>query len=395
MITMTCLIFWMPELPLDACAEAGAPMPVPAVSATRATTPARPVTRVGITGPILPSPTHRNRQGRVRAARSHPHADYRRPVRTVTHSGGRAVKAVRVVRHGAPTDALEVQDIPVPDVGPGEVRIAVSAASLNFGDIARCRGTLASVQGQVPFTLGMDVCGVVDAVGPGAEEWLGRRVVAMTNQSFGGMAEAALSALTSVFDAPPELDDLEAAAFTLPFHTGYLALHRRAHLTAGEALLVVGGASAVGTAMIQLGVAAGAQVIAIAGGPEKARLCEELGATAIDHTADDIFDRVMALTHDRGAEVVVDLVGGERTETIWTCVAREGRYLPVGYNDDPESGATGRPLRKVSMGNFSVLGVMLGYTEMPVEFRKFGVNTFPPKVGREVHSALLELVAAG
>jgi len=303
------------------------------------------------------------------------------------------VKAVRVVRHGAPMDALEVQDIPVPDVGPGEVRIAVFAASLNFGDIARCRGTVASVMGQVPFTLGMDVCGVVDAVGDGAERWIGRRVVAMTNQSFGGVAEAALSSLASVFDAPPELDDTEAAAFTLPFHTGYLALHKRARLTAGETLLVVGGASAVGTAMIQLGVAAGARVIAVAGGPEKARLCEELGATAIDHMAEDIFDRVMALTDAHGAEVVVDLIGGEQTETIWTCVAREGRYLPVGYNNDPESGATGRPLRKVSMGNFSVLGVMLGYSEMPIEFRRFGVNTFPPEVGREVHGALLELVA--
>jgi len=299
------------------------------------------------------------------------------------------------VRHGAPTDALEVQDIPVPEVGPGEVRIAVSAASLNFGDIARCRGTVASVMGQVPFTLGMDVCGVVDAAGDGAEEWIGRRVVAMTNQSFGGVAEAALSSLTSVFDAPPELDDIEAAAFTLPFHTGYLALHKRARLIAGETLLVVGGASAVGTAMIQLGVAAGAEVIAIAGGPEKGRLCEKLGATAIDYTTDDIFDRVIALTDGRGADVVVDLIGGEQTETIWTCVAREGRYLPVGFNNDPESGLTGRPLRKVAMGNFSVLGVMLGYNEMPIELRKFGINTFPPEVGREVHGALLALVAAG
>ena len=305
------------------------------------------------------------------------------------------MKAVQVVRHGAPKDALEIRDVPVPEAGPGEVRVVVSAASLNFGDIARCRGTVASVMGQVPFTLGMDVCGVVDAAGDGAGEWIGRRVVAMTNQSFGGVAQAALCSRTSVFDAPPELDDIEAAAFTLPFHVGYLALQKRARLVAGETLLVVGGASAVGTAVIQLGIAAGAEVIAIAGGSEKGRLCEKLGATAIDHTTDDIFDGVIALTDGRGAEVVVDLVGGERTETIWTCVAREGRYLPVGFNDDPESGLTGRPLRKVSMGNFSVLGAMLGYNEMPIELRKFGINAFPPEVGREVHGALLALVASG
>jgi NADPH:quinone reductase len=305
------------------------------------------------------------------------------------------MKAVRVVRHGAPSEALEIEDIPAPDVGPGEVRIAVSAASLNFGDIARCRGTVASVMGQVPFTLGMDVCGVVDAAGDGAEHWLGRRVVAMTNQSFGGIAEAALSSLTSVFDAPPELDDVEAAAFTLPFHTGYLALHRRARITAADTVLVVGGASAVGTAMIQLGVVAGAQVLAVAGGAAKGAVCEELGATALDYTSEDIFDRVMELTGERGADVVVDLIGGERTETMWTCVRREGRYVPVGFNDDPESGLTGRPLRKVSMGNFSILGVMLGYTEMPLGLRKFGINTFTPDVGQEVHQALLALVAAG
>jgi len=76
-------------------------------------------------------------------------------------------------------------------------------------------------------------------------------------------------------------------------------------------------------------------------------------------------------------------------------MAREGRYVAVGFNDDPESGLTGRPLRKVSMGNFSVLGVMMGYNDMPVDFRRFGLNTFPPAVGREVHAALLELVGAG
>ncbi len=152
------------------------------------------------------------------------------------------MRAVRVVQHAAPLEALELQDIETPTPGPGEVLVAVSAASLNFGDIARCRGTVASVMGQVPFTIGMDVCGVVEAAGAGGEEWIGRRVVATTVQSFGGVADYALAGVNGVFDAPPEFDDVQAAAFTLPFHTGYLAVQRRAKLQAGEELLVIGGA---------------------------------------------------------------------------------------------------------------------------------------------------------
>ena len=306
------------------------------------------------------------------------------------------MRAVRVVRHGRPTEVIEVQDVPVPDVEPGMVRVAVSAASVNFGDIARCRGGVASVMAQPPFTLGMDACGVVDAAGAGAERWVGRRVVAMCAMSLGGMADRALAPATGVFDAPPELDDVEAAAFLLPFHTTYLALHLRAGLRAGETLLVVGGASSLGTAAIQLGVAAGARVIAVAGGPEKGKLCQELGAeVAIDHHSEDVFERVMAHTGERGADVVCDLVGGPGTEAIWTCVAYEGRYLPVGFNDDPESGLTGRPLRKVSMGNFSVMGVMLAYMPASLPMRQFGVVANPPERGAEVHAAVSKLVADG
>src|SRR5438105_12536885 len=125
--------------------------------------------------------------------------------------GGCRVRAVRVVRHGRPTEVIEVQDIPVPEVEPGGVRIAVSAAPINFGDIARCRGGVASVMAQPPFTLGMEMCGVVDAAGAGAEHWVGRRVVAMCAMSFGGMADVALAPVAGVFDAPPELDDVESA----------------------------------------------------------------------------------------------------------------------------------------------------------------------------------------
>lgn len=305
------------------------------------------------------------------------------------------MRAVRVVRHGSPLEALEILDVPVPEPGAGDVRVAVAAASLNFGDIARVRGGVASVMAEPPFTLGMDVCGVVEAAGPGAEGWIGRRVVAMCTQSLGGMAELALAPATSVFDAPPELDDVEAAAFTLPFHVSHLALSRRAHLRAGEHVLVVGGASAVGTAAIQLGVAAGAHVLAVAGGREKGRLCTELGASRAIDRDDDLFDAVMEATGGQGADVAFDVVGGDGTETVWTTMARGGRYLAVGFNDDPRSGLTGRPLRKVSMANISVLGVILAYLDAPPEFRRFGVNPFPPEVGAEVHAELCELVAAG
>jgi NADPH2:quinone reductase len=306
------------------------------------------------------------------------------------------MRAVRVTRNGPPIDVVEVQDVEVPDVEPGHVRIAVSAASINFGDIARCRGGVASVMAQPPFTLGMDVCGVVDAAGDGAEQWVGRRVVAMCAMSLGGMAEHAIAPVNGVFDAPAELDDVEAAAFTLPFHTSWLALHRRARIASGEHLLVVGGATAVGTAAIQLGVAAGAHVMAVAGGAEKGELCRSLGAElAIDRDADDVFDAVMAHTGEHGADVCVDMVGGAATEATWTCMAHEGRYVPVGFNDDPESGLTGKPLRKVSMGNFSVHGVMLSYNEAPAFLRKFGVQPNPVSLGAEVHGALCQLVSAG
>lgn len=306
------------------------------------------------------------------------------------------MRAVRVVRHGEPTQAIEVRDdVPVPDAGPGKVRVAVRTASLNFGDVARCRGGVAAVMAEPPFTLGMDVCGTVDAVGEGIDPGLvGSRVVGIADMSLGGLAEHAVCG--TVFSAPPELDDVEAAAFTLPFHLGHLALHERAGLQAGEVVLVRSGASAVGTAAVQLAVAAGATVIATAGGPEKTALCADLGAThVVDHATEDVFDAVMAATDGHGADVIFDPIGGDQTETMWTCAARGGRYLPIGFNDDPESGLTGRPLRKASMANVTIVGVVLAYLDAPIEFRRFGIKPFPPHVGREVHARLLALLARG
>lgn len=307
------------------------------------------------------------------------------------------MKALQVREHGDPAEVLEVVDLAVPEPGPGQVRVQVRAASLNFNDIDRCRGGLVSVPTPPPFTLGMDVCGVVDAAGAGAETWIGRRVVAITQNATGGLAEYALAPATSVFDAPPELDDAEATAFILPFHTGALALFHRARLQEGETLLVHSGASGLGTAAIQLGAVVGAHVLATAGSPEKLALCRKLGAElAIDHTKDDFVEAVLGHTGDAGADVVYDLAGGDFVMPSWRCVARDGRYVAVGYADDPENGMTGRPLRMTCIGNFSVVGVMLAWVDHnDPAMRRFGFNPFGRDTADEIHGRLTALVADG
>lgn len=307
------------------------------------------------------------------------------------------MRALQVTRHGDPADVLAVAEVERPEPGPGEVLIRVAAAALNFNDIARCRGTLVSVAKDPPFTLGMDLCGVVEAAGEGAGRWVGRRVVAVSKDALGGIAEYAVAPAGGVFDAPPELDDAEAAAFLLPFHTTHLALFRRGGLTAGETLLVHSGASGLGTAAIQLGRSAGARVIATVASREKAELCRELGADlVVVHTEEDFVEAVLGATGDVGADVVCDLAGGGFVATSWQCVAREGRYLSVGYTDDAENGMTGRPLRMASIGNFSIVGVLGAWVDdLDPGMRRFGFNPFSRADGDAVHDDLLRLVASG
>lgn len=307
------------------------------------------------------------------------------------------MKALQVYRNAAPLEALRVADIEKPEPGPGQVRIKVAAASLNFNDIDRCYGRRISVPLTPPFTLGMDACGVVDAAGAGAEQWIGKRVVGLTFFSTGGLAEYAIAMAASVFDAPPAFDDAEAAAFIIPFHTAYLALIRRAHLSAGETLLVHSGASSVGSAAIQIGVAAGARVFATAGSAEKADYCRALGAEfVINHREQKFDEAILDYTNNVGANVILDLAGGEFVEPSWRCVALEGRYVAAGFADDEANGYTARPLRPTCAANFSVIGVMLAWAAaVPPEMRRMGFNMFGRDVADSVHNALLQWIEQG
>jgi NADPH:quinone reductase len=307
------------------------------------------------------------------------------------------MRALQVTRHGAPGEVLAVAEVEVPEPGDGEVRIRVHAAALNFNDKDRCRGTLVSVTRDPPFTLGMDVCGTVDAAGADVQHLLGQRVVAISKDALGGIAEFTVAPAVSTFEAPPELDDTEAAAFLIPFHTTHVALFRRGRLVSGETLLVHAGASGLGTAAIQLGVAAGARVIATVSREAKAELCRSLGAdVVVVHTERGFVEAVFEATDEVGADVVCDLAGGDFVAKSWQCTAREGRYLAVGFADDDANGMTGRPLRMASIANISIVGVLGAWVDdLDPGMRRFGFNPFTRADGDEVHAALLSLVSAG
>jgi NADPH2:quinone reductase len=308
------------------------------------------------------------------------------------------MKAWRVHRYGRPSDALRMDDIDVPSAGPGQVLVRTAATVLNFNEVDGCRGRYLTVNPALPYTLGMEVVGEVERAGPGAEEWVGRRVMATAAGAFGGHAEHVVASADMTFAAPSVLDDLEAAAFFFPFHLAHLGLHQRGALEPDETVLVHAGAGGVGSAAVQLAAAIGARVIATAGGPEKTALCRTLGAAhAIDYRTTDFVDAVLDTTGGKGVDLVFDGVGGEVGERSLRCLAYNGRYMIIGFSSgiEAEERAAVTP-RTLCFGNFSVGGVLLSYSSDPVVFRRHsGFNLTPRHVGDRVQSRLVELLEAG
>ncbi|GAA1976325.1 NADPH:quinone oxidoreductase family protein [Catenulispora subtropica] len=259
------------------------------------------------------------------------------------------MKAWQVPTHGEPADVLRSTDVPAPAPGPGQVLVKVRAAALNFPDVLMCRGQY-QVQPPLPYTPGVELCGeVVDT---------GERVIGMPVLPHGALAEYTVVASDSAYPAPPALDDAEAAGFLLAYQTGWFGLHRRAHLQAGETLLVHAAAGGVGSAAVQLGKAAGARVIAVAGGEAKADAARALGAdVVIDRHEQDFVAAVKDATGGRGADVVYDPVGGAAYQGSTKCVAFEGRIIVVGF----AGGVIPSPaLNHALVKNYSILGLHWG-----------------------------------
>lgn len=308
------------------------------------------------------------------------------------------MKAWRVHRYGPPSKALELDDVETPEPQTGEVRVQVAATVLNWNDIDGCHGRYETVKPPLPYTLGMEVVGRVDAAGEGAESWIGRRVMTTPRAATGGYAQQAVAPADMTFRVPDSMTDEDAAAFYFPYHVSGIGLLERAKLQPGESVLVHAGAGGIGSAAIQLARATGAEVIATCGSPEKVAFCRELGADlAIDYNAEDFAELVNDRTGGRGVDVVLDTVGGSVTEQSWRCIALHGRHLIAGFSSgierEDEKWMTLRPL---VFGNFNLMGVIMSYSQDPKPIKRAtGWNFLPLADARAMHEHLIELYERG
>lgn len=282
------------------------------------------------------------------------------------------MQAWRVHRNGEPGEVMRLEETDRPTPGDGQVLVEVRAANVNFPDALLCRGQY-QVRPPLPFTPGVEVCGTTED---------GRRVLATPALPHGGFADYVVADETALLPAPDALDDAEAAALHIGYQTGWFGLHRRARLQPGETLLVHAAAGGVGSAAVQLGRAAGAKVIGVVGGPEKAAVARELGCDlVIDRRSEDIVAAVKDATGGRGADVVYDPVGGDAYAKSTKCVAFEGRILVVGF----ASGVIPTPgLNHALVKNYSVVGLHWGL-----------YNTKDPAAVRACHDELTELAEQG
>lgn len=235
-------------------------------------------------------------------------------------------------------DALVLRDLPQPQPGPGEVRIAVRAIGVNFPDTLIIRD-LYQYRPDRPFAPGAELAGVVDAVGPGTEGLdVGDRVMALP--MWGAMAEAVCLPAADCHRLPEAVSDAQAAALQMTYGTALYTLTQRGGLVAGETVVVLGAAGGVGLASVELAHALGARVIACASTDDKLCIAREYGADEgvlypagdMDRDAQRAFatDLRAALGPD-GADIVVDIVGGGYTEPALRCSAWGGRVLIVGF----------------------------------------------------------------
>lgn len=225
---------------------------------------------------------------------------------------------------------LQVQQLPDPVPGAGEVVIEVKAAGVNFPDALMVMGQY-QVKPPLPFTPGAEAAGIISAVGEGVGHLqVGQRVVSFTGT--GAFATHLKAKASAVMPIPDGLDFDVAATLPLAYGTTMHALVNRGQLAAGETLLVLGAAGGVGLAAVMIGKALRARVIAAAGSDEKVALAVSHGADAgFNYATQDLREQIKTLTEGKGPDVIFDPVGDKYAEPAFRSIGWQGRYLVVGF----------------------------------------------------------------
>ncbi|EYB67164.1 zinc-binding alcohol dehydrogenase [Deinococcus phoenicis] len=288
------------------------------------------------------------------------------------------MKAMLVERLGPP-DVMELRGVPVPQPGPGEVRLKVEAVGINFADVLAVAGEYLT-RTRLPYTPGMEFAGTVDALGEGVTGvQVGQRVASLGGR--GGLAQYALSPAAALIPVPGNLTAAQAAAFPVSYFTAYHGLRTLGHGKAGEWVLVQAAAGALGTASIQLAKALGMNVIAMASTEEKLQLARDLGAdvTLLQDDPERV-QKVRDAAGSKGVPLILEVVGGRRFQESLDMAANRGRIIVIG-NASREQ-ASLRPVELMKR-NLTVTGLWL--TSLMGD----------QEATREAAQALTPLVASG
>ena len=259
--------------------------------------------------------------------------------------------------------------------------VKVLAAALATPDVTMATGEY-PVPIERPYVSGQEAVGIVEHASPDLQQWLGKRVMGFTSQPFGSFAPRAVMFPPAFYPVPESLSDEEAAAFVIPSHTAYHAVHRRGQVQSGETVLILGAAGGVPSAALQLCVAAGCRVIAVAGGADKVAFCRELGAEiAIDHEQEDFCEAVQRKVGPNAVNAIVDFVQGEPGKRARPLLHVEGRHVLAGH----AAGLIPIHPNEFYLQNWTLVGVCMGS----------GYGAEALQVEEEAHAALLELLERG
>jgi putative PIG3 family NAD(P)H quinone oxidoreductase len=285
--------------------------------------------------------------------------------------------AVEISRPGGP-EVLKPVTRPLPALQPGEVLIKVATAGVNGPDIMQRKGLYPPPAGATDLP-GLEVSGVIAAVAPPAARWsVGDRVTALTNG--GGYAQYCAADAQQCLPLPQGVGLLDAGGLPETFFTVWSNVFMGAGLAAGETFLVHGGAGGIGTTAIQLGKAFGAKVIATDSPQERCRVCSELGADrAIDYRQEDFVEIVRQAG---GANVILDIVGGENIEKNFKAASHDGRIIQLAF-------ALGS---KVEVNLMPVMLKRLTYTGSTLRTRP---AAYKARVARELETRVWPLIGSG